>query len=90
MIEQIVTKTDLLTHFKEIGVQEGMILEVHSSLSSFGYVVGGAQTVVDALIEAVGYEGTLLMPMQASNNTEPSSWENPPAKREFPFHGSYF
>ena len=30
MIEQIVTKTDLLTHFKEIGVQEGMILEVEN------------------------------------------------------------
>ena len=82
MIEQIVTKKDLITNFKEIGVQEGMILEVHSSLSSFGYVVGGAQTVVDALIEAVGYEGTLLMPMQTSSNTEPSAWVNPPAKRE--------
>lgn len=35
---------------------------VHSSLSSIGYVKGGAATVVDALLQAVGDEGHLLMP----------------------------
>jgi len=35
---------------------------VHSSLSSLGEVDGGADTVIDALLEALGPKGTLLMP----------------------------
>lgn len=35
---------------------------MHSSLSSLGYVEGGAETVVQALIGAVGPQGTLLFP----------------------------
>ena len=49
------SQKDILEQLKEIGVSAGMILEVHASLSAFGYVCGGAQTVVNALIEAVGY-----------------------------------
>jgi aminoglycoside 3-N-acetyltransferase len=39
-----------------------MGLMVHSSLRSFGQVEGGARTVVEALMEAITLEGTLLMP----------------------------
>ncbi len=35
---------------------------MHSSLSSLGQVPGGAETVIRALLEAVGRDGTLLMP----------------------------
>ena len=35
---------------------------MHASLSSLGQVDGGADTVIDALLEALGSEGTLLMP----------------------------
>lgn len=35
---------------------------VHSSLRSLGHVAGGAATVVDALLEALGPEGTLVVP----------------------------
>ena len=34
---------------------------VHSSLSSFGWVEGGAEAVIDALREAIGPDGTLVM-----------------------------
>lgn len=57
-----VTKQDLLFSLRELGVQAGDTLEVHSSLSSFGHVEGGAQTVVDALKEAVSDAGTIFMP----------------------------
>ena len=80
-ISQLITQKEILEELKELGVGAGMILEVHASLSAFGYVCGGAQTVVNALIEAVGYSGTLLMAMQCSDNTEPSAWENPPTER---------
>lgn len=48
--------------FAEIGVRRGEVLEVHSSLSSFGRVEGGAQTVISALKDAVGSEGSIFMP----------------------------
>jgi len=44
------------------GVRPGGVLLVHSSLSSLGRLPGGAETVVRALLSAVGPEGTLLMP----------------------------
>ncbi len=39
----------------------GIVLEVHSSISSFGYVEGGALTVIDALKESPGIEGSIFM-----------------------------
>ena len=55
-------RTELLTAFRNIGVEEGMTLEVHSSLSSFGHVEGGADTLISALKEAVGQDGSIFMP----------------------------
>ena len=45
-----------------LGICEGMKLVVHSSLSSLGHVEGGADTVIDALLETIGSGGTLVMP----------------------------
>lgn len=56
------TKTDIVAGLQQLGVPEGAILLVHSSLSSLGHVEGGPETVIDALLEAVGPEGTILMP----------------------------
>lgn len=56
------TKDDLKQGLCDLGVAGGMVLMVHSSLSALGHVEGGADAVIDALIETVGPEGTLLMP----------------------------
>lgn len=45
-----------------LGVRRGGVLLVHSSLRSLGHVPGGAETVVRGLLDAVGPDGTLLMP----------------------------
>ena len=50
VIQQILTKSQLVDGLRLLGVSDGSVIEVHSSLSSFGYIPGGAQTVVDALI----------------------------------------
>lgn len=58
----MVTKEDIKKGLIELGVTPGMILEVHSSLSSFGQVEGGAITVIDALKEIVTDKGSIFMP----------------------------
>ncbi|MFB3890747.1 MAG: AAC(3) family N-acetyltransferase [Phycisphaerae bacterium] len=47
---------------RRLGVAAGDCLLVHSSLRSLGHVDGGAATVIDALIDALGPSGTLLLP----------------------------
>lgn len=54
--------TDLVREWLRVGVDEGMTLIVHSSLSSLGRIQGGAATVVESLCTAVGSHGTLAMP----------------------------
>ena len=55
-------KAALVEELKKIGLQEGMDIEVHSSLSSFGYVEGGAETIIEALMECVTDRGSIFMP----------------------------
>jgi aminoglycoside 3-N-acetyltransferase len=73
-----VTHEWLVRDLKALGVKPGMLLMVHASLSQLGWVVGGAVTVVRALREAVGHEGTIVMPTFSWDNSEPSRWRNPP------------
>ena len=80
--KKIVTKKDIINGLTQMGLRSGMIVEVHSSLSSFGYVVGGAQTIVDALMEVITPAGTIIMPYQTCDNSEPSLWVNPPVEPE--------
>ncbi|MBQ8767048.1 MAG: AAC(3) family N-acetyltransferase [Clostridia bacterium] len=61
-MEQSITYKNLVDAFREIGIERGTILEVHSSLSSFGYVEGGAETVISALKDVVGTDGSIFMP----------------------------
>ncbi len=56
-----VTKEQIKFSLGEMGIKKGDILLVHSALSSIGYVEGGADTVIDALLETVGEEGTIAM-----------------------------
>lgn len=64
---------DLLSEqLKACGVREGQAIIVHCSLSKLGWVVGGAEVVIQALIRAVGSNGTLMMPTQTWKNLDPS------------------
>jgi len=61
-------------------VAEGQAIFVHTSLKSLGYVVGGAEVLIRALLEIVGPGGTLMMPSQTWKNLDPSTgvhWEEP-------------
>lgn len=56
------TVDDLAQGWRELGVEKGMALIVHASLSALGPVEGGAAAVVDSLRTAIGSAGTLVMP----------------------------
>ena len=58
----LVTTADIVAGLHALGIQEGDLLQVHSSLSALGYVQGGAEAVVDALLQAVGASGTVMVP----------------------------
>lgn len=55
-------KAELIHQLSEMGITSGDTLLVHSSLSKIGYVEGGPQTIIDALLEVVGENGHVLMP----------------------------
>ena len=55
-------KEDLLRDLRAMGIQKGDTLMVHSSVRSVGPLENRADTIVDALMEAVGEDGLLLMP----------------------------
>ncbi len=75
---QPLTISTLMTQLTELGVTAGMTLMVHSSLSSLGYVVGGAPAVILALESVLGPKGTLAMPTHSGDLTDPADWSNPP------------
>lgn len=68
---RVILKDEIVKGLKELGVKKGDTLMVHTSLKSIGYVCGGAQAVIEALIEAVGDEGTIMMPTQSWKNPDP-------------------
>lgn len=60
-MEEMLTKEDFKLALQRLGVKKGMLLYVSASMRSFRYVVGGAQSVIEALMELVGYDGTIVM-----------------------------
>ncbi len=72
------TRASLAADLRRLGVRPGEVLLVHSSLSSLGWVVGGEVAVVGALLDALGPDGTLVVPAQSFGNSDPSGWSRPP------------
>lgn len=80
IIERPVTRSEISEGLRRLGLKEGMTVLVHSSMKSFGgWVPGGPSAVVLALQDVIGTEGTLVMPSQSMDLTDPSTWMNPPA-----------
>jgi len=81
-LHSALSKEELLKQLEHLGVKNNMILEVHASLKSVGYVIGGASSFVDALRETLS-EGTLVMASQNIGNSEPLGWHEPPIEMRF-------
>ena len=70
---ELILKSDLRRALAEAGLCGGQTVMVHTSLRSFGFVCGGAQTVIEALLETVGADGTVMMPTQSWKNLDPET-----------------
>lgn len=49
----------------------------HVAMASLGLVVGGARTVIDALLNVVAPGGTLMMPAYSGDLSDPAEWRHP-------------
>ena len=75
---------DSLSHdLSSLGIQLGSTVMVHSSLGEIGWTVGGPVSVVRALLDALGPEGTLVMPAESPYLLDPSEWNDARVKAEW-------
>ena len=56
----MITKEQLKQDLLRLGVQKGDVLYIKASYKSIGKVDGGPLTVIDAICETVGNEGTVI------------------------------
>lgn len=82
-VNSLQTVESIKKDLKNLGLKEGMTIIVHSSLSSLGWVCGGAVSVIQALMDVVTMSGNIIMPTQSSNYSDPKYWGNPPVPKEW-------
>ena len=76
------TKNDFFNAYKALNLKPSAFLEVHSSLSSFGYVVNKEYDICDSLVEYFT-EGVIIMVAHTGEFSNPAEWFNPPAPKEW-------
>ncbi|MFF5082559.1 aminoglycoside N(3)-acetyltransferase [Actinoplanes sp. NPDC000266] len=72
------TTGTLAADLRALGLSAGDTVLVHSSMRAVGYVAGDVQAVVQAMLDVLGPEGTLVVPTHTPANSDPADWENPP------------
>ena len=77
------TIESLCRDLSELGLVSGATVMVHSSLGEVGWTVGGPISVVRAVLKAIGPGGTLVMPAESPNVSDPISWDDNRVKPEW-------
>jgi aminoglycoside 3-N-acetyltransferase len=78
-----VTPVDITAALEQLELRTDLPVMLHSSLSSMGWIVGGAQTVIQVFSDFLGKDGLLAMPAHSNDLSDPADWENPPVPREW-------
>ncbi len=73
------TPDGLCRDLHALGLSPGAALVVHVALGRIGRVAGGAASVIQALMEVLTLEGTLVMPTFTGQLSDPAQWCDPPA-----------
>lgn len=60
MDRPVVTRSEVSADLVRLGVRRGSAVMLHASMSSIGWVIGGAPTIIDAVLDAVGPDGTVV------------------------------
>ena len=60
MAAAAIARSRLAAELRALGLREGGVAMVHTRMSALGWVVGGSGTVVAALLDALGRDGTLV------------------------------
>jgi aminoglycoside 3-N-acetyltransferase len=74
------SKIEILGALRELGVERGQVLLVHTAFSRVGPVEGGPVGLIEALEEALGPEGTLVMPSMSDEDDVPFDPEATPCR----------
>ena len=73
MRSPLLTKEELMKELRLIGLSRGMVLLVEADSERLPYMVGGEQALIEALMDTVGYEGTLIVPAFTPELLDPAS-----------------
>ncbi|NWG10305.1 aminoglycoside 3-N-acetyltransferase [Candidatus Bathyarchaeota archaeon] len=68
-----ITKSRLMADFKKLGTESGDTIMLHASVKAIGWIVGGPDIVIQALLDVLGADGTLTMYV---------GWEDSPYRLE--------
>jgi len=77
------TRDSLAADLRSLGLPRDAVVLVHSSLSALGWVAGGAVAAAQALFDAIGPAGTLVVPTHSGDLSDPAGWERPPIPRSW-------
>ena len=50
-LTSVINAEDIKKQLLHLGIKQGDILEVHASMKAIGYILGGSNTVLDALLD---------------------------------------
>lgn len=64
----MVTRSDFCQALRQLDVKPGDTVLIHSSFKSLGPVEGGAESVIAGALDAIGPEGTLVLPTFTQKN----------------------
>lgn len=57
----LITKSGLMQDLRQLGLRPGQLIMLHASVCAIGWIVGGPDVVLDALLDVLTPSGTLMM-----------------------------